>query len=316
MRPAALLGAPSAIGIRPYDTGEPRRLDLTPGTLRALGIRERLAAHELGDITAPPYRDVARPAGRPRNEQEVAGYSASLGRAVRSALEWGRFPVLLGGDCSVLLGALLGAGGDGRVGVVYLDAHADFAEPHVSRTGSVASMVLALAVGRGGTQLSRLAGPIPLAREEDVVVIGRRDDGDLPDYGQAALRASAMLDLPGAVLQDRGPAAVAAAALDRLTEAGVDRIWIHLDADFLNPAVMPAVDSPIPGGPDIDDALELIAPLVRHPRAAGLDLTIYDPTLDPAHVAGRRLVDLLARAVRDPIPTFTGELARILGGLP
>src|SRR4029077_3435771 len=69
--------------------------------------------------------------------------------------------------------------------------------------------------------------------------------------------------------------------------------WIHLDADVINPTEMPAVDSPEPGGPTIEEVVELLAPLVRHPRALGLELTIYDPGLDPDRSCAARLVTFL-----------------------
>jgi arginase len=99
------------------------------------------------------------------------------------------------------------------------------------------------------------------------------------------LAASPILDVPGAALSDRGVADVKAAALERLTLPGSTEeprgFWIHLDADVINPTVMPAVDSPEPGGPTIKELVDLLTPLVRHPRALGLELTIYDPGLDP-----------------------------------
>jgi arginase family enzyme len=67
----------------------------------------------------------------------------------------------------------------------------------------------------------------------------------------------------------------------------------HLDADVINPALMAAVDSPEPGGPTIKELADLLTPLVRHPRALGLELTIYDPGLDPDRSCAARLVSLL-----------------------
>lgn len=195
-----------------------RRLDLAPGVLREQGIGARLAARDLGDVVPPPYRDFVRPPGRPRNENDVAEYSRALARQVRAAADDGSFVLVLGGDCSIVLGGLLGARKSGGlpVGLAYLDAHADYATPEESATGSAASMCLALATGRGDTPLARLAGESPLARPEDVVVIGRRDDEE-PYYGQDALHASAILDLPHVAVRERGTGDIASTALDRLT---------------------------------------------------------------------------------------------------
>jgi arginase len=166
-------------------------------------------------------------------------------------------------------------------------------------------MCLALAVGRGDTPLARLDGDEPLVDGKDVVLIGRRDAAE-PWYGHAALAASAILDISGAALSERGAADVAASVLERLTSSeSIEELrgfWIHLDADVINPNLMPAVDSPTPGGPTIDEMVQLLTPLVRHPRALGLELTIYDPGLDSDRSCAKRLVSLLEDVlVRTPL---------------
>lgn len=290
-RPVAIVGAPSSIGIRPYDDGRPRRLDLAPGVLREQGIAERLAARDHGDVTPPPYRDFVRPGLRPRNEEGVAAYSRLLAQRVASAAADGAFVLVLGGDCSIVLGCLLGVrqARGSRTGLAYVDAHADFGSPEESRTGSVASMCLALAVGRGDTPLARLANGEPLTQPEDVALIGRRDHAE-PWYGHDALRATPILDLPGVAVRQRGPANVASAALERLDARN---FWIHLDADVIDPSIVPAVDSPTPGGLELGELAELLALLVRCPRAIGMELTIYDPALDPLRTSAAHLTSLL-----------------------
>ena len=293
-RRIAIVGAPSSIGIRPYDTGEARYLDRAPGVLRQLGIVERLDAIDLGDVTPPAYRDYVRPPGRARNQPEVLEYCTSLADRIAMAVAQEHFVVLVGGDCSIVLGALLGTtrAVDGPVGLVYVDAHADFATPQESQTGSVASMCLALAVGRGDTPLARLGGHDPLVRPEDVALLGRRDAAE-PSYGHAALAASPILDLPADALVARGFSAATTAALARVASPGLRGFWIHLDADAINPIEMPAVDSPEPGGPMLDEIIGLLKPLVEHPRALGLELTIYDPALDADQSCATRLAALL-----------------------
>ena len=300
-RRVAVLGAASSIGIRPYDgNAEARQLDRAPDTLRRLGLVERLAAIDLGNVTPPAYRDFQRPPGGIRNEPEVADYSRALAERVAAGLADERFLVVLGGDCSIVLGTLLGAshGGARRLGLAYLDAHADFATPQESLTGSAASMCLALAVGRGDSPLARLAGAHPLVRPEDAVVIGRRDLGQ-DRYGDTALRSSGVLDLSDAFAAGTSPELAAAAALARIAHADLAGFWIHIDADVLEPSVMPAVDSPEPGGPNIEQLAGFVRQLARHPRALGMQVTIYDPGLDPERDCGRRLVALLASSLGD-----------------
>ena len=173
MRHVAFVGAPSSIGLRPHhETGTPQEVNRAPETLRDLGLIERLDATILADVLPPPYEDFKRPPRKARNEAGVASYSRSLADRVAAGLDDDRFPVVIGGDCSIVLGCLLGAGRarhgtgsyPGRIGLAYVDGHADFASPEESMTGSVASIGLALAVGRGESLLARLAGPAARAR--------------------------------------------------------------------------------------------------------------------------------------------------------
>src|SRR5262249_41566300 len=155
----ALVGAPSSIGVRRYGSGQVRQLDRAPGVLREHGIVERLGASDLGDVVPPEYCDFLRPPGRARNEPEVEAYGRALGERIATATENGRFALMLGGDCSIVLGGLLGVRrmAGGPVGLAYVDARADFATSLESRSGSVSGMSLSLAVGRGDTSLAGLA---------------------------------------------------------------------------------------------------------------------------------------------------------------
>ena len=294
-RPIVVVGAPSSLGIRPYDDGPARHLDRAPGVLRQRGLVSALEALDMGDVAPPAYRDYVRPPDGARNEDQVVAYSRSLGRRVEAARRLRHFTLVLGGDCSIVLGCLLGArrAARGQIGLAYFDAHADFATPEESITGSVASMALALAAGRGETPLARLfGGRTPLVDPRHIALIGRRDVNQAW-YGHAALAESPILDLPDSELRSRTPRAVVAAALERMSATDVRGFWIHVDADVLNPTVMHAVDSPAEGGPTPDELLSMLAPLVRHPYALGMNVTIYDPALDPDRSGARRLVQML-----------------------
>ncbi|HEU5208563.1 MAG TPA: arginase family protein [Longimicrobiales bacterium] len=292
----ALVGAPSSIGIRPYDdSGIPRALDQAPSVLRSLGLKDRPDVEDLGDVVPPSYVDVVRTPGRVRNEAALVQYSRALAERVATARQDGRFVLLLGGDCSIVLGALLGVAREaGDVGLAYIDAHSDFNTPTESVTGSAAGMCLAMAVGRGDTPLAQLGDARPLVRGSDVALIGPRDADD--PYGQAALGPAGVLSIDGAEVTT-DPAGAAGRALDRIARDDLDGFWIHFDADFMDPSVMPAVDSPTPGGPDIETIRALLIPLVTHPRALGMHVSIYDPGLDPERSAGAALASLLDRVL-------------------
>jgi arginase len=301
-RSTAVIGAPSSLGVRPYEDGQAQHLDWAPGVLRERGLIARLDAVDMGDVVPPVYRDYERPSDRPRNEEGVITYSRAIGERVAAVIHHGRFALVLGGDCAIVLGCLIGARRTirGPVGLAYVDAHADFATPEESRTGSVAGMALSLAVGRGRTPLARLAGRQPLVDAREVAVLGRRDIAD-GWRGHAALAASPILDIPDEELMANGFVDVTAAALARVAFPDVVGFWVHLDADVLNPAVMPAVDSPEPGGLMPGELVSLLAPLVSHRLALGLSLSSYDPALDPDRSCARRLVGLLEMLLRVPV---------------
>ena len=138
MRHVAVLGAPSSIGLRPHDeTGAPQEVNRAPETLRDVGLIEQLDATDLHDVPPPAYEDFERPPGKARNEAGLATYSRSLADSVAAGIDDDRILVVIGGDCSIVLGCLLGAdrarrgtGSEpGRIGLVYVDGHADFREP-------------------------------------------------------------------------------------------------------------------------------------------------------------------------------------------
>lgn len=302
-RALGVVGAPSSIGIRPYDDGVVRYLTRAPHVLRERGLIARLGADDLGDVAPPSYQDFERPPKRARNEQQLVAYSRSLGARIYGAIAHGRFGIVLGGDCSIVLACLLAARhkAGAPVGLVYVDAHADFASPEESRTGSAASMALAIATGRFSSPLSKLAGGPPLVDARNVSLLGRRDMAQ-EWYGHEALARSSILDVPSAQLQTDDWLEVGATTLDRVAGPDVGGFWIQVDADVLNPSVMSAVDSPEPGGPTPHELVRLLTPLVRHPRALGLSLTIYDPALDPDRSCARQLVSML-EALLAPSPT-------------
>lgn len=309
-RALSLLGAPSNLGLKPYPDGRARGVIRAPRVLREQGLVERLGARDLGDVEAPAYADFERPPGGTRNEPQIAEHARALAARVSEATRDGDFLLILGGDCSILLGTLLGLRERGRCGLAFVDAHCDFALPSISATGGAAGMDLALAVGRGGI-LARLGGETPLLREEDAVVLARKDEADEPFYGPDSLRKSAVRDIPWERVRREGGGAAAAAALETLARPELDGFWIHVDADVLDPEVMPAVDSPEPGGPGIDELAALLAPLARHPRALGLQLTVYDPEQDPDRVCAARLVDLFEKVLSHLFTFNAGSPSRV-----
>lgn len=267
-----ILTAPTSLGNRPYeDDGTARHTDRGPGKLREHGVVQRLRARDLGDVAAAPYRDFVRPRGGVRNEDLVFEHVRAIARRIEPERD---FTLVLGGDCSTLLGALLGLREQhDDLGLVFIDGHSDFGTPVTSGTGGVAGMDLALAVGRGDTPLARLRDDGPLVREEHVAAIGIRDG----DFRNSNIRT-------------------AGHAQEALSLLGDRPFFVHVDADVLDPSIMPFVDSPEPHGLSAEALADILKPLVTHPRAVGMELTIYDPRHDHDGRGAELLVELLERS--------------------
>ena len=287
----AILEAPSILGLRP--TG----VDELPAALLAHGLLERLAARHAGCVAPPPYAATRDAATRTLNPHGIAAFSRALADAVGGVIDRGERPIVLGGDCSILLGTLLALRRRGRFGLLFLDGHADFYQPEANPNGEAASMELAFATGRGPALLADLEGRRPLVRDEDVVALGFRDAAEQASFGSQPLPpALKAFDLDA--VRRLGVEAAAREALAHLTRPdGPEGFWIHLDADVLDDAIMPAVDYRQPGGLSWDALGSLLRGAASSSRAVGLEVTIYNPRLDPDGAAARRLVDVIVEAI-------------------
>ncbi|MFJ6787146.1 arginase family protein [Streptomyces angustmyceticus] len=301
MRRTVLIDAPSNLGLRPPAPGTVPGCYKLAGALREQGLLRRLGALE-GGVVVPPRYDLGewREGDGDFNAAALAAYTGKLAGRVGEHVGGGDFPVVLGGDCSILLGVVLALRRLGRYGVAYLDGHGDFRHPGNTAVsgpiGAAAGEGLAQITGRGQADLTDLDGLRPYVRDEDVRALGLRD----ADEDQAELTALGIGHAPVGEIRRRGPQAVARDVLTDFAHAPLDGFWIHLDADVLDPSVMPAVDSPDPGGLLTDELRALLGPLAASPRCAGIDVTIYDPDRDPEGTCAALLAGLLEDLFAQP----------------
>lgn len=181
MRELAVIEAPSVLGLRP--TG----VEHLPTALLAAGLTDGLPVARSARVEAPAYDPRRDEKTGVLNPDGIARYSVDLADTVGGALDAGLFPVVLGGDCSILLGNLLALRRRGRHGLLFLDGHTDFYQPSAEPNGEVASMELALATGRGPRPLTDLEGRGPLLHDEDVVAFGFRDAAESAQAGMQPL---------------------------------------------------------------------------------------------------------------------------------
>ncbi|MCT9142656.1 arginase family protein [Streptomyces violarus] len=284
-----IIEAPSVLGLRPTGVEE------LPEALLTAGLAEGLGAVRAGRVEPPAYDPERDPDSGVLNPDGIAAYSVALADAVSAVLDDGRFPVVLGGDCSVLLGNLLALRRRDRHGLLFLDGHTDFYQPSAEPAGEAASMELALATGRGPRVLADLEGRGPLLRDEDVVALGFRDAEESAAYGMQPL-PSALHAMELDSVRDLGAVESARRAVGLLTGDGAGAgYWIHLDVDVLDDAAMPAVDYRQPGGLTWQELETVLRTALSDGGAVGLDVAIFNPRLDPDGSLAERLTECLLR---------------------
>lgn len=295
MRNIVVVDAPSNLGLRPPAPGTVPGCHKLAGALRERGLLRRLAAFEGGVVVPPRYdRGDWQEGDGVFHADAIASYTRRLADRIEHHVRAEDFVVVLGGDCSIQLGAALALRRIGRYGLAALDGSADFRHPGNSdRIGAAGGEELALATGRGQRDLTDLEGLRPYLRDEDVCLFGLRDG----DEDRAEFTTLKIANATVGELRKWGAENVARAVTQTLEVPELDGFWVHLDADILDPSVMPAVDSPEPDGLFADELLDLLRPFVRSPRCVGLNVTIYDPDLDPDGKAGDLLTDVLVSAL-------------------
>jgi arginase len=292
-----VLDAPSNLGLRMPAPGVVPGCYKLAGALRDQGFVAKLGAVD-GGVVVPPRYDVTgwSPGDGVFNAEALARYTVKLADRIQPLIRRHDLLVLLGGDCSILLGAMLGLRRLGRYGLVYLDGHSDFR--HVGNApavGAAAGEGLAQVTGRGQPDLTDIDGLRPYVQDCDTVVLGLHEPGN-PRLDDARRSFDVVQQL--AQMRELGFATAASIALDVLAEQQLDGIWVHLDVDVLDPSVMPAVDSPEPDGMTYPELVETLATVLADRRVVGLNVTIYDPDLDEDGRHAASLSEHLLQALR------------------
>ena len=303
-RAVGVVTAPSSLGLRPNEKGKEPGTWRAPEVLLAAGLAEAVSARSLVEFARQRYDFAEQPGTRIRNGNTLRAFLLELATAVQAELAAGRFPLVLGGDCSVMLGCLYALRRTGGRGLVHVDGHSDFFHPGNydtrSRLGTAAGMDLALATGRGEALLTQWPGfEGPLVADEDAIQAGERE-AEQADYAQGYpdVLKTAITRLTIQQILREGISRTAERIVERLSARKLDRAWMHVDLDVLDERVMNAVDSPGSPGFDFTQLASLLRTLIASNRIAGMTVCIYDPDLDDGHRFARPIVQCLTDAIR------------------
>lgn len=230
--------------------------------------------------------------------------ATDIAARVRNVRDSGGFPLVVGGDCTLLLGVFQAM--PTGCGLWFVDGHADFYDGETSPTGEAADMDLAILTGHGPAGLidgdppaPRAAlGATPLLDPAATVLLGHRPSELNADVAFENARLDpAIHALTAPEIRDRGAAVAGEEAATRLS-AG--RAWLHLDLDVLDETALPAVSYPQPLGLDWDELAALTRPLVAAPGLIGLSIADFNPDRDPDGAYAERVVGLLESLLAEP----------------
>ncbi len=287
----------------PLDLGQARRgVDMGPSAVRVAGLEARLEAlgHVVEDggnvaVAIPEQKKEGDP--HAKYLKEIVATCTKHADMVLKTLETGKVPLVLGGDHSVAAGTMAGVAEFHRrqqkkVGLIWIDAHADINTPETSPSGNVHGMPLAAILGLGPAELANIYNFSPKVTPENCVLVGVRDiDGrEKENIKESGIEVYTMRDI-----DERGMRTVIEEAL-RVAGRGTAGYHVSLDMDWIDPEDAPGVGTPVRGGASYREghlAMEIIA---DHGRMTSFEIVEVNPVIDEHNRTADLAVELTLSA--------------------
>ena len=289
----AIIGAP-------LDLGQDRRgVDMGPSALRVANLNARLHSlgydiEDLGNIHAEQAEATPEGERHAKFLPQIAAACSDLANRVQDAMRRGRVPVVLGGDHSIAIGTITGVSRhfrerSERVGLIWLDAHADMNTPETSPSGNIHGMPLACVLGMGPEPLANLGGFKPKIAPANTVIVGLRDVDmtERPHVRESGVHAFTMRDI-----DERGLRSVMEEAI-RLASDGTIGFHCSLDLDFVDPKDAPGVGTAVRGGATYREAHLAMEMICDSRRMTSIEVVEVNPVLDEANRTADLAVELI-----------------------
>ncbi len=284
----------------PMDLGADRRgVDIGTSAIRYADLNHKLRSlghhvRDMGNLVVP--QPESQPLGNPKLKylEPIVRVCEELAGTVTSILQEGDFPLVLGGDHSIALGSVSGvANVHKNIGVVWIDAHADFNTDETTPSGNIHGMILASLAGLGNSSLTNVGGWSPKVHTESIVIVGARD----LDTGEKELLRTHSIHIFS--MSDIDQLGISEVMRQALTIAGQhnDGIHLSLDMDGLDPGEAPGVGTPVRGGLSYREAhlaMELIA---DSGKLLSMDVVEVNPILDRENATALLAVELVLSAL-------------------
>jgi arginase len=274
-----IITAPSTLGLN--STG----VEKLPDALLSRGLKEKLNAKK-DLIEVPTYNNLRSPirdsVTNIINSSVQKEFLTALQKVIYTNIQSSpsQFQLVLGGDCSVLIGIMSALKAKGTYGLFFLDAHADFYEPEKSTTGEAADMDLAIITGRGPDLLNDAQIKPPYVKDEHVFHIGQRDLEETKKFGSQDIRSTGIHCFDASFIEAQGTDTTLGLIEDSCEKTSTDGFWIHFDTDVLCDYVNPAVDYRLPDGLTIEMSEKILSGLLNRYPVVGMSITIFNPALD------------------------------------
>jgi arginase len=288
----------------PMDLGAGRRgVDMGPSALRVAGLNEKLAAlgyevKDLGNVIVDQPESLPDGPTHARYLPQIAHTCARLAEMVEKAADDNRFPLVLGGDHSIAMGTVAGMSRHlgrlkSKLGLIWIDAHADMNTPESSPSGNIHGMPLACCIGSGPPELTHLAGFAPAVEPGSVVIVGLRsvDEIERLSVRDAGIHAFTMRDI-----DERGMLSVIQEAI-RMASAGTAGFHLSIDMDAVDPSEAPGVGTPVPGGITYREAHLAMEIVCDSGQLTSLEIVEVNPVMDVANRTALLGVELALSAM-------------------
>ena len=277
MKTLTIIEAPSNLGLSVPSAGMEPGVRYFSKALLDAGFARKLHVNDVSKVEPGPYSSEIDEETQVRNANAIVDYSNKLGTAIYENLEKNLFSIVIGGDCSILIGTTLALRKNGNYGLFFIDGHTDFILPEHSETAGAAGMELAFVTGHGHSKLSNILNLSPYIKEENVFCFGNRE---YPEWYVGLIENSRINYYDLISIRKIGIPKIINDFLAIVKDRKLDGFLIHLDVDVLDDEIMPCVDSRAKDGLSYDELKDALIPLLSSESASGIQATILDPTLD------------------------------------
>ncbi len=293
----AIIGAP-------MDLGAGRRgVDMGPSAVRLAGLNEKLAAlgyhvEDLGNVLVDQPESLPTGPSHARYLPQIAHTCARLADMVARVAATSKVPLVLGGDHSIAIGTVAGMSRNfhergQKLGLIWVDAHADMNTPESSPSGNIHGMPLACCTGLGPAELTGIAGYSPAVEPSSVAIIGLRsvDEIERLNVRETGVHAFTMRDI-----DERGMRAVIQEAIEFATH-GAGGFHLSFDMDAVDPADAPGVGTPVRGGITYREAHLAMELVCDSGLMASMEVVEVNPVIDEANRTALLAVELVMSAM-------------------